>query len=252
MSAIAETAIVERGIIFSAEMVRAILEDRKTQTRRVARFIPLAPGANLLASSLRVGDYCTGDFELGQVLYSMGGSCWQQRTERLFCPYGKVGDRLWVRETFAFRRDVNDDTEKAKHYAKYRASCNPTASPCDSGDWHQYPARWTSPIHMPRWASRITLEITNVKVERVQEISAEDAVAEGVQYPVKEAGNRKVTPMICISNPLLTRRLGNEPYSHESLMVAHFAALWDSINEKRGFGWDKNPWIWAISFRRIK
>jgi hypothetical protein len=184
-SAISQRAISKRTvrpILFTGEMVRAILEERKTQTRRLAKFIPLNPGLNLQASSLGVGDYFTGAGESGKVLRSMDGSCWQDRTERLFCPYGHPGDMLWVRETFQpiHGPDLYPDWKTGRGYH--------IVYPASEGRVEYYDTfrqeiteRCKPGIHMPRWASRVTLELTKVHVERVQEISEADIIAEGTQ-----------------------------------------------------------------------
>jgi hypothetical protein len=170
--------VSEHPILFSGPMVRAILEGRKTQTRRVQRM--------------------PGSFPSG-------------------CPYGQPGDLLWVRETFAKRyadaeRDPTDGI-------MYRADGGCVIEP-----------RWTPAIHMPRWASRLTLRITDVRVQRVQDINEEDVWSEGV---------------ICRCD------VGQSEYDQCGLSPAeHFAKLWDSINAKRGYSWESNPFCWAISFER--
>ncbi|MDE2107430.1 MAG: hypothetical protein KGL39_60095, partial [Patescibacteria group bacterium] len=154
------------------------------------------------------------------------------------CPYGAPGDRLWVRETFAMvgRMDINSgepiacgpgekDFPERDCVVAYRANSN--IEFCDGdgfmgemADRDDMP-KWRPSIHMPRWASRITLEVTGVRVERVHDICGVDALAEGVED------------------------------SDESTAPMSFAQLWDSINAERGLGWDKNPWVWVINFRRI-
>lgn len=134
-------------------------------------------------------------------------------SEALRCPYGVAGDRLWVRETFAL---------ESKSYAgdkvRYRADGKPTSG------------AWRPSIHMPRWASRITLEITGVRVERLQEISEADAKAEGV-IPT----GRRATHKWC----------NGEDVSHRR----QFADLWDSLHGKGA--WEQNPWVWVVEFRRL-
>lgn len=177
----------ERPILFSGEMIRAILEGRKTQTRRVIKPQP--------------------EFDGGFPIW------WPQ------CPYGKKGDRLWVREAFS----VCDHPQGP--VCSYKAD-----HPQD-----EY-LKWRPSIHMPRCASRITLEIINIRIEQLQEISDSDALAEGV--PVNESA---------ISVPL-----SGEFDEKETIPRALYRDLWDSINAKRGFGWDVNPWVWVIEFKRLQ
>lgn len=202
----------ERPILFSAPMVRAIRDGLKTQTRRVVKFKPLEPGLNLNASSLSAGHYCTDAPQHGWVIYSRDGrGVWHQRTKRVRCPYGQPGDRLWVREAWAMNEPPSG--------AVYRA---------DGEAHHGWPARWKPSIHMPRWASRTTLEITGVRVERVQDISLADAEAEGY-----------------------TSLMQHDPEREFFDAISYFARRWDALNKKRGFGWDVNPWVWAVTFKGV-
>lgn len=205
------SARIDRPILFSGAMVRAILDGHKTQTRRIVK--PQPPGwathPSMAPSSTDL--FCH---------WTDGGTedcAFWPKDEPLRCPYGKPGDRLWVRETWAtLGRQV--------HAAVYRA------------DNIGYPVeRWRPSIHMPKWASRITLEVTGVRVERVQRISEADAVAEGVDpWPFN--------PL----QPMTTGELGaDSPYR------GGFAVKWDEINEDRGT-WYSNPWVWVVEFNRIE
>jgi hypothetical protein len=201
----------ERPILFSGEMVRAILKGRKTQTRRVAKFPkPIKP--------MKV----ISDFFKGRLCLSAwyGGRDDSSVITR-FCPYGVPGDRLWVRE--AFWNSRGDDSM-------------PTYYKADQHDllpgirgYHDGP--WKPSIHMPRWASRITLEITEIRAERIQEISPADCIAEGIGM-FEDFKSR----------PALS---GDEKIKNT------FRGLWDSINKKRGYRWGTNPWVWALTFKRI-
>jgi len=166
------------------------------------------------------------------------------------CPYGQPGDRLWVRETFS---DVNTDAGPGICYKDGSIHfCQDDAFPVE---YHRYPGMkfcnwygdlmrgtegtWRPSIHMPRWASRITIEIESVRVERVQEITQADARAEGVE-----------------SEDFLNRLEHATCVAPEGAILpsprSEFKNLWDSINARRGFGWDVNPWVWVITFRRVK
>ncbi len=213
-------SVKERPILFSGEMVMAILDGRKTMTRRVIKPQPEVKYANV----------------------------WFNRDTRMFdfrrcspwssirCPYGQPGDRLWVRETWqdfcpmwngSWCGHGTLEGIKQDHRPVYKADPDELWLR-GNGDEKKPPCRWRPSIHMPRWASRITLEITDVGVERVQEISKGDAIDEGVLSEGHPEWD---------GNP-------DEPQRH-------FRLLWDSINAKRGFGWDKNPFVWVISFKKV-
>lgn len=222
----------ERPIIFSAPMVRAILAGAKTQTRRVARFIPYRDGSNLRFSGLEAGYYCTGVPISGWVLRSRDGrGCWNDRTKPLHCPYGAAGDRLWVRESFCSVPSDGFDSivpsEPEVQAGRQELAYKATESDILYGPWRPS-------IHMPRWASRILLEVIEVRVEKVRDISEDDARAEGA-VPLHFTGTVNGEP---------GRGIVLDP-------LKAFAMLWDSINAERGLGWELNPWVWALTFRRI-
>ncbi|HHL1333982.1 TPA: hypothetical protein ACQ3B2_000359 [Klebsiella pneumoniae] len=196
----------ERGMIFNGEMVRAILDGRKTQTRRPIKWKQ------------------TRFTEIGE---REDGSKWPWSEDAEHacdfwhpCPFGAVGDRIWVRETWnkyggllTYRADHDwiDDMRK-------ETVCT---------------AKWVPSIHMPRWASRILLEITDVRVERLNAISQEDAQAEGMEltgwrptYSDPDSGGEVMTP------------------------YDNFAELWSSIYGDES--WKANPWVWVISFKRVE
>jgi hypothetical protein len=209
----------ERPILMRGPLVCASLKDKKWQTRRVVQ--PRVGGV----AGLDFWGYDTTDAD-GTTVAVFGDTQGDHLT-RVRCPYGQPGDRLWVRETFAIVPTT-----------AYRASdgVHQTVNPCDPDDAAIYRAgwdrsepgvRWRPSIHMPRWASRLTLEITGVRVERIRDISLDDMRAEGVR-PEHEAS-------------LLWR---------ESL-TERFIALWDSINAARGYSWDVNPYVWVISYTRV-
>lgn len=203
----------EHPIIFSGPMVREILAGHKTMTRRVVQWTPIEPGMNLTFSGLRAGHYCTGEPSSGWVLYSMGGSCWQQRTKPQRCPYGVPGDRLWVREAW---RQAYAKTTFSEGIV-YRADKEESLGMDEYSDRHV----WRPSIFMPRAASRITLEVTGVRVERLQDISTDDAIAEGSRCGSQSEGM----------------------FSHRH----DFERIWDTINAKRA-PWASNPWVWVVQF----
>lgn len=193
----------EHPIIFSAPMVRAILEGKKTQTRRI-----INPFGDEFVQELLDGK--NNVFTLSNV------------NKRLKCPYGKLNDRLWVRETWQTLEELN--------------GIRPRDIPNDSDI--QYPATYDGgcskkrpSLYMPRWASRITLEITGIRCERLQDVSDNDAVAEGISYSEAFGGWHTESG-----------RFFNMSSPKES-----YAMLWDSINEKND--WHSNPFVWVIDFR---
>lgn len=160
------------------------------------------------------------------------------------CPYGQVGDRLWVRETWC--AGIEWDSEKPSDIDPlcggndlwYIAGQNEVENP-DKAEKPEGYGKTRPNIFMPKWATRIRLEITNIRVERVQDISKEESVLEGIKPP--PIGSYSDCYEIwagkkCISN-IDPRNV--------------FLLLWDSINLKRGYGWDKNPWVWVVEFKKL-
>ncbi len=225
------TEVKYTGTIFQGWAVRAIQEGRKTNTRRL----------NGLAKVNKQPDEWEyqGLNVYGQHLFYPKGEDYPDEWDGLVrCPYGQVGDRLWVREThYRWGRWVPNGLSKTgKQKWTFKAGTfevlymdnPPTLNVLRNSNrmergWFKRPA-----IFMPRWASRITLEITGVKVERIQEITHEDAEDEGIDFD---------TPL--------------NDYGTGSIVKDTFAALWDSINAKRGFGWDVNPWDLALTFKVV-
>lgn len=232
--------MIERGMIFNGEMVRAILDGRKTQTRRPVRFPVLDKN---LGCEL-AGNELAGELSAGNYLNSA---------------FGKPGHRIWVREAWATLGNENgccvdweDNLCKGDERSAariYRASCEQRPgdyglwSIPDDADWkphtkdHKFEGAWRPSIHMPRWASRILLEITNVGVQRLQSISPNDAAREGlVKLPA--------TGRYCINQ-------GDQYFggaSHDAREV--FSWLWASIYGEES--WNANPWVWVIEFKRIE
>ncbi len=200
----------ETPILFSGPMVEAILEDRKTMTRRVMKPQPIAINEP------------TGD---PKTVYTSGFFAGSPTPKYILekCPYGKPGDRILVRETWDFR-----PMPHRVCIVGYRAD-NSTHAVCVPEDSNPTVKKgWRPSIFMPRWASRILLEITAVHVERLQEISAKDCIKEGVRV----SGNM-------------------DPCDIASSARNEFEDVWDFINGKK-HPWASNPWVWAISFKRLE
>ncbi|MCC2097999.1 MAG: hypothetical protein KDJ29_13965 [Hyphomicrobiales bacterium] len=236
----------DRPILFSAPMVRALLEGRKTQTRRVLKRppppddadrvftwfappeVPVAGIPNQWAQSgLWADQHMRG--EPGEYGYKGG---YKRYLGPLFC---RPGDRLWVKETWRPLPGFSNWDLRIL-YAVDDAELLLEDGDVDIGDWIWPRAAKTgnvSPLFMPRWASRLTLTVTEVRVQRVQDISHEDALAEGCR------GHDWVKSSPYIAGPHTDA--GELPQEE-------FEGLWNSLNEKRGFGWDANPWVVALTF----
>lgn len=223
----------ERPLLMSAPMVRAILAGTKSQTRRLvtvpwkgsSRTLPYEPWYIESDGKLRVQDEY-GDFHTMDDRWS---------------PYGVPGDRLWVRETWYddnALREREPPPTAPDEFIEYRAShdCSSWEAECPCRDEYGR-SSWRPSIFMPRWASRITLEVTEVRVQRLQDISREDAIAEGMPHEWQRL-NSDLDGYVVDCKP--------DPY-------AEFALFWDSINGQReGASWADNPWVWAIGFKRIE
>ncbi|MDR5801615.1 MULTISPECIES: hypothetical protein [unclassified Caballeronia] len=239
----------ERPLAFSAPMVRAILDGRKTQTRRVVKL----PHANSLGQwePTTIGGRNGGCTKDGQAIPEQG-AIWHTRTaDTLMCPYGQPGDRLWVRETWQGPLFDSENWEaylecpedfKNPKYCHYAADGGSPPEFINMDD--ELVCRWQSSTCMPRWASRITLEITSVRVERVQEISDEDAIAEGI-VPWRSDGSKRY-----MLGPGEGAGIFGRPgsWKPEETPQLAYAKLWDSENQQRGLGWTINPWVWSIRF----
>lgn len=247
----------EHPILFSAPMVRAILDGRKTQTRRVVKHQP--PEDWHPASYCELNGY-DRDGELSPDIVIGWGAVNDDGDYGIKCRYGRPGDHLWVRETWGYR---GKSTSSADHFAtesvflSYEADedkcarrtvvvpngslTDPVISQSIVGlqqmeeeAYHDALNKWWErkkripSIHMPRWASRITLEITDVRVERLNDISEADAIAEGCKGV-------------------------NCPPDHEGDLSPQeeFRDLWQSINAAK-HPWSSNPWVWVIAFKRVE
>lgn len=221
---IGKSTVKERPMLFSAPMVRALIDGSKTQTRRALKRQPDYP--IIIANDPHTNRYQIGEKEPVTEAALLRG-----------CPYGQPGDRIWVRETFGY---VSPDEQQRPHSEcniEYRADLAPGCTdrpgswPVDECIGDPERPRWRPSIHMPRRASRILLEIVSVRVERLNACSDADAVAEGIGLNPSAIG----------------MKLTNPP--GESMAIAMYRALWESIN---GAGsWAANPWVWVIEFKRV-
>ena len=259
-------AIRERPLIFSGPMVKAILAGRKTQTRRLVRWQPLAEGLDLSFSGLSVGHYCTDVPASGHVLYSRDGSgVWHQRTKPAHCPHGKEGDRIWVRETWRTEELHGDHTDGVRFAADgafmpIENSHKAVESWIVAHDNGQHGERWRSSRNMSRWASRIHLQITGLRVERLQWITEEDAAAEGIEISRRAtAPGEELRPCVHCGKHRV-EHLGaarccpglSSGYDTRTLRGG-FVHLWDLLADRRADrNWASNPWVWVITFQRTE
>ena len=211
----------EYPILFSGPMVRAILDGNKTKTRRVIKPQP-APLSHSYVDRFERFD------ETRWMPTSPSGKVMVFEPGIYRCPYGQAGDHLWVKETWRAEELSDESHDPGLDGIRYRADDTFVSieNTCEASDrWcevYKPGEKWHPSIFMPRWASRITLEVLDVRVEQVQNISEADCYAEG---------------------------LGMDPNLPHPR--AWFRVLWDSINAKRGYSWDVNPWVWVVEFGGI-
>jgi hypothetical protein len=202
----------EKPIIFSSPMVRAILNGTKTMTRRIVKPQPKYP--------LREKNGRWYEYSEQPIADKMCNSPWGHE---YLCPY-TVGQILWVRETFS--KTLNED---------YIYRADPVFDGCGKGDisW-----KWTSPIFLPRLAARIILKVTNVKVEWLQDITEEDAIAEGFE--------NRLSIIDGLTRELM-EKAANDPAK------ANFIRLWNNLDRNHtGYDWEDNPWVWVIEFGMVR
>lgn len=223
-------------------MVRAILDGTKTQTRRVItpQLDPAwgVTSAGVLSShTVHDGEWwwLSGDPKDFETLGVCG--------DPFRCPYGVPGDRLWVRESWCATLDGWPVFRPVGPDCKVWYKANN-----DRPTWAEQ--RWKPSIHMPRWASRITLEVTRVWVERVREIKDNDALAEGVEMVDGPKPPKYGVPGLA---PTFRHYQNSVFNSGRGVGVRHsFQTLWDSINANKGHGWATNPWVWCVEFKRTE
>ncbi|EOS7188539.1 TPA: hypothetical protein NBM61_000063 [Klebsiella pneumoniae] len=221
----------ERGMIFNGEMVRALLDGRKTQTRRIVK------GTDSAVKFCK--EWNINGEEVFVVLGEKDHTGMNPVLGAISCPFGAVGNRIWVREAFRVHSratDVATLVYKASERNSWTeqthrvpvAVCNKPATP----------EKWTPSLHMPRWASRILLEITDVRVERLNAISEEDAEAEGINMEALADSQDRYD---CIADHNMTGR---------PTATGAFKYLWESIYGEES--WKANSWVWVISFKRVE
>ena len=239
---------MERPILFSAPMVRAILDGQKTQTRRVIKNFPeehrwkMFPGycreTKLLETSrgpcLKISDHINNN-ELDDE-----GPIW------IRCPFGRAGDNLWVRETWGnadhfYQNHENEEprcvayrADRSARQFNFDCSQSSAVEKYDIEQWDWNTIKWKPSIHMSRWACRLLLVVKNIRAQRLQDISEFDAAAEGVAPMLEDAD--------------LEYLVTEAEFGHKQA----FRFLWENINGKRaGCSWADNPWIWVIEFERL-
>lgn len=214
--------VKERPIIFSdANNVRAIIEGRKVQTRRVMRIQPPTPDfvlATLACTTSREEKRHEGKFHWVRVKEPERLNIIESDKNYFRCPYGVSGDGLWVRERWSDSFRPTETDNGCIYLADYGWKRRPDLMSYQSAQ----SLDWRNTMFMPRWASRINLEVNGIRIERVQDISCEDVISEGVEV---------------------------RGIKHWQLA---FKGVWNSINEKRGFGWDVNPWVWVVDFELLE
>ena len=246
----------ETGILMSTPMVKATLEDRKTCTRRIMLPQPEPCRHKEVFGEGNPGWDKPPDWQgniIDWVGYKYEGrQGWfcqvcgiglkfidEWSGHGIICPYGQVGDLLYVRETFY-------TDEEMGNMVIYKAD--------SLKDRYNYNGPWNPSIFMPKWAARIWLEITGVRAERLQGISAKDAIAEGIEYRdeewmyVEANGNKHLLD----STTPQYKRYDGKGDDWTRCPQLSFRTLWNSLNAERGYGWDTNPWVWVIDYKRIE
>jgi hypothetical protein len=203
----------EHPIIFTKPMVQAILAGRKTMTRRIVKGIPHEQIVKVEQQT--------------DLLWEFDNELHDLKMWTIKCPYGKIGDRLWVRETWQHTRCININPEDENYGYVYKSDGQP---------WDDYIGwTWKPSIHMPRLASRIILEITNIRVEKLQDITKLEAINEGIEIV-------DTIPVIQYKDYEVANGIFCNPKNS-------FNSLWNTIHGKDS--WNLNPWVWIIVFKKI-
>ncbi len=222
-----------KGMIMGAESVRAILDGRKTR-----HSFPIKPQPQE-QSEVEIGMWSQTSIDKHGMAYPKP-EVWGMSFESFgfghigVCPRYKVGEIVYVKETWKVAENV---TVNSVAPVLYKAECNSFAlANIDN---------WKSPFSMPELASRIHLEITGIKAQRVQDITEEEAMAEGIEKPIEER-------CMLVYRDYSIKEEDNEGYNWFSTAKDSYSSLWDSINAKKGLPWESNPWVWVVSFKVVQ
>lgn len=256
----------ERPVLFSAPMVNAILAGAKTQTRRIMKVQPPTIKhtlLNIIKSVYGLKNWQGARFWSIPDGVQTDGQIFSD-SEAFKCPYGEVGDRLWVREAWAAMSRYDGVAPRkiccgAEQAVWYRATDH---KECDHYLTGQYRGKWRPSIFMPRWASRITLQIDKIRVERINDISEVDAIAEGVESYDKTpnmSGYRNYLWHGAVGRDITQKQSDAWDWQYSNYDATSdrpardsFSSLWEMINADRGYGWDKNPWVWVYDFSVVQ
>jgi hypothetical protein len=229
-------SVGSKPILFNTEMVKAVLEGRKKQTRRIIKPQPFI---------------ANGAFQFEHKKYTEDNHCYSELSEDhekfddfliSINPYGQIGDRLWVRETWCHGHEVFM-YRPPNYWYKVQDAWGDINILENEVDKIGGKLKWKPSIFMPRDASRITLEITDIRVEGIRAISEDDCLKEGIDMESDHAS-------LCIDIEACTT-YENDLIDGSAIKTV-FSKLWDSINAKRGYSFFSNPWCWAISFKVVK
>ena len=231
----------ERPIVFSANMIKAILAGAKTQTRRIINGAPKNAGHVEYSVPEKCGSGCTHTGHDGYALFFEGPTVYSRGLASVKCRHGIAGDQLWVRERWRTHERPADGVDGIMYAADQSfRRIEDTAKAADAWveahDNDRFCGRWRSPLFLPRWASRIQLEITGVRVERLNAITEVDAIAEGMAH----------------APPFPSDDEGDCWTSRRDINRARFEYLWCELHGWKPNAWVLNPWVWVLDFKRVE